>query len=92
MKPLETVEQDGVRYRLYAGPFADKIDAYDRIGALIDIGVLDEKADDPIVIGTSIYRRVREGEIVFARPSVTDLDRQMDELERLLLGEERLPT
>ena len=57
---METIEQNGVRYRFYNGPFADQIDAYDRIDALIEYGVLDEKADGPVVIGNSIYVRVHE--------------------------------
>ena len=61
---METIEQDGVRYRFYAGPYADQIDAYDRINALIEYGVLDEKIDDPVVIGSSIYVRIHENAAV----------------------------
>jgi hypothetical protein len=56
----EFIQEAGVRYRFFAGPYADQIDAYDRIAALIEYGTLNEQADDPIVIGSSIYIRVRE--------------------------------
>jgi len=54
----DTIEHEGERYRFYAGPFADQIDAFDRIAVLVEYGSLAE--NDAIVIGNSIYTRDRE--------------------------------
>ena len=59
------IERDGCRYRYFAGPFADQIDAFDFAHLQVERGEFTE--DDVLVEGNGVYILEKE-----TQPVTTD--------------------